>query len=232
MRAFVRSLLSRGWANCPTCKSVTQPGSVFCRVCLEAISHELAKSDSLHTSFQSGLRVRSLFLWDQTCLEIIPSLIYALKDGGYPNVYLWLARQFIIRNPDIANAGGSLRTLMPVLLPAPGRQQDHAETWAWALSQTGRACVLRLTDNITQQGPKRSQKSKSRSERRVAQHRLIPGQIEGIESLLKTRPIYFCDDVVTTGSTAMATLKLIDRCLLPEVFCIAYRPRFGVGRGE
>jgi predicted amidophosphoribosyltransferase len=208
------------FALCPICSGLPLRGAVFCRYCSEPLDIELRRGSELMPPQQNNLTIKPLFLWDQMSSPILRSLIYALKGGQFPGVYLWLAKQFCNRYQFGLTAGKA-----QVLVPVPGRKNDHAATWCWAVSQTLRGCTYRI-GQVASSRP--AQKRFGRLDRSKVRHQPRQNQIRGKRRLFTAYNAAVCDDVVTTGSTALATANLVDIHHRNEVWCIAYRPKLSV----
>lgn len=109
----------------------------------------------------------------------------------------------------------------PIFVHPPSRtgRRDHAWLLAQLLARqwqfaTGPALSLRFTE----QHLLTAQKSKSAADRSLLRY-------QSLENLSKSRSFVFVDDIITTGSTAMAAFMALGEPERFSVFAIVSRPK-------
>ena len=158
-----------------------------------------------------SFRVRSLICWQKHETKTWKSrFLLGLKGGGAEKTLSTLASWFCMKNLDLSFQ-------KRVFVPAPAKksgEEDHAYCWAKALAEfTGG----RLESNLKRvdQG---SQKKKSVGERRQT-------RTEIVTRLQSKDPIVFVDDIIASGSTALAAIKALGEEENIEVWTLAFRPK-------
>lgn len=180
-------------------------------------------------------KVRSLTLGSYTAPQL-KSWVHALKQGGSSTDYKRIAVEWIRRRQLTSN----VFTPTPIIIiPSPARiigTRDHAFCLAEALSHETGWVLLNLLEfqNLDEKTQKskgihlraqRTFKIRQRSEIISSNYGEHPDNIKD----LHYGTIIFIDDVVTTGSTAMAAWKALKKPPRFEVWCMAIQPRYRQG---
>lgn len=181
---------------CIYCTSITrnrdQKKNFICKSCLKKL---LEKTQS-----GSNGQCQFLFSWTKDKTPHVSQLIQSLKGGPENHLWLRLAEEFArLHSVEI------MKFLQDsALLPVPSKQEnhkDHAHRWAEALSQvTG--IPLGSGGRMTEKGL--HQKTLGR----IGRHQI---KMDGLVVLPPgCRKVLIVDDILTTGATARAYVKLID----------------------
>lgn len=162
--------------------------------------------------------MRSLYCWEESDL-FLQALLYELKGGKNSSAFLFLAEKFFQQN--LYFFSQDRRSLVFVPAPARGVEkgrelvEDHASKWARCLAELygGNCCFLLKRQDEQQQ---KELSVEERSEKRLE----LIGEIE------KDAKMIFCDDVITSGSTAKAAFCALREPEGFEVWTIAFRPKW------
>lgn len=205
--------------SCAACTSFLPPVDVFCDECWERLARIRNRHEGKRSLFQGGYAfpVYSLFTWTPETETLVKPLVYSLKNGWAPSVVERLAEWFSYERASF----GLVRA--DAVVPAPGSGFDHAKTWAEALSRG----IGRSTVDVLQKVPDqvRNQRTLRAEERAGLRFRLV-----GAQNAYRG-PFAFADDVITTGSTAMAAYMALEDPRDFEVWTMVNRPRLAAPRG-
>lgn len=231
------------FSTCPYCGSLFRdPHFVFCTSCFQSLWRRRNLAQGFLLPATMGLPpfpIRSLFLWVQDEDVPLSLLLKMMKRGDQPEsarvLMLGLASQLLL-------VGAWPTTTGCVLVPAPakeGSMEDHAWVLAQQLAvwmpgaQVRSDLLQRSKDEMSgkkadpsaleqEKVPIREQKKKNRSAREKRGFQLTSA---GREFLRKAphQPIYFVDDILTTGSTAKAAWKALKKPSYFECLVVAYR---------
>ena len=204
---------------CPTCDQPISPNHCFCDHCFGLLQREIFKTPE-GPILQGRHRIRPLMIWGPTSPLFVRRLMYSLKGGAFPHVFVWLARSYLSKwLPESEN-----RIL---LYPPSGRggwRKNHAGLWAQELSRLLPESLSFAPFSPTGLG---SQKSKRLAERRAGKNiELAKMRIRKQRGLHPTYQTVFCDDIYSSGETAKACLKAFGKGeAVTDAWCIAYRDR-------
>lgn len=159
--------------------------------------------------------VYSLFTWTPETDAALRPLVHSLKRGWAPSAVDRLAEWFCFERSRLGPMSANC------VVPAPGSSFDHAKAWGEALGTR----LQRPIVDVLQKAPKqvRLQRSRSATERAELRFQLkTPGKT-GQNAY--GGPHLFVDDVITTGSTAMAAYMALGDPKGFEVWTMVNRPR-------
>lgn len=209
--------MKQSWASyfrhCALCGEFWGKIDLFCGVCFKThIFSKLLTND--HPNFAQmdySFPVFSLFRWTKqnAAFDSIGFMVKRLK-GNCPNPFFEKMAMLFVQ--ERSRRG---RLLEPVFIPAPptkSGEKDHAYYWAQELAKHWKTEIFSCLEHSSE----RPQKTKKKLERQrvfTLSSDLIP----------KNRTIIFCDDVITTGSTAKAAFQALKKPELFEVWTIACR---------
>lgn len=162
--------------------------------------------------------VYSLFTWTEETEPFVKPLIYGFKKGRSIQAAQDLALEFVSERSDALDF-----PKRAVFVPPPTDTFDHGTLWAKALSDRTLSPVWPVLRPKYEE--KKSQKHLSREERSDRRYE-IREQIAGFWPLGdENGRLIFTDDVITTGSTAMAAYMALGDPEQFEVWCLVARPR-------
>ncbi len=154
-----------------------------------------------------GLVARSLFSWREGGARGLADLVYALK--GRDDAHSWFELAvWMVDRFERAPTGPA------VFVPVPGAEPNHALGLARALARVVGADVMSALLPVK----KRSQKALTKSERRT-----IEFGSRGARLCSDYNTVLIVDDVITTGATAEAAFRALDRPENCEVWCLLDR---------
>lgn len=193
---------------CSHCRAFFAPCDPLCPTCWQYLlmfKNRQLKSSPIDTEY--------LFAWTQNeAHKLIKNLIYFLKYRRHTGAYQKLAQHFVPQNLPPQGA---------VFVPAParlGQPANHALLWAQALAHNWQGEVLNTLQHKNQgHSSQGTQKQASRQKRRQIQFKCK-------QSIDANKHIVFCDDLVTTGSTAGAAWRALAKPKNFVTWSIAYRP--------
>lgn len=197
--------------HCPICGGFLSLTNTICQNCNNKFFDTIdAKSAETKLPFP----VYSLWTWGKLDYNI-SFLLYSLKGGGDSCLYQQIAKEcmfhFFFVNKDAIYIPAASRTL----------DLDHSGCFAKALSKNSLGQLL----NILIRGNKQKQKRLSKIERTKKNIFLSKDFDKNSLPDLKNKNIIFVDDVLTTGSTAMASYKALGCPKNFKVLVLAYRPK-------
>jgi predicted amidophosphoribosyltransferase len=183
----------------------------------------------------------SLLTWTPATEAFVRPLIYAFKGGRAALAAEKFATLFLSEYALAQRSGPALESSRDdadaVLIPAPARRFDHSVLWAHALAEQTRWSTRTCLEDVT---PRQERQKELRvGERGLRRFRLqedfAHAEIharnkETHESLPKR--IIFADDVVTSGSTAMAAFMALGDPDRFEVWSLVARPRLAAKQGS
>lgn len=203
-------MLLLGLRACLNCGSFFANDSLLCLYCEE----RLQDSDfcELEWSEQKKLAVYSLFDWAPQQSDILSSLLLNLKGRGRKKAWNYWAKVFWLQRASYLREGMKL-----IFIPAASTsgREDHAYEFAKSLAdQSGGELLAALskTTNSHQKGKNRDE----RCEVSIGSHVKIAAKCPETLYIL-------VDDVLTTGSTALASFKSLGKPLNFEVWALAKR---------
>lgn len=186
----------------------------ICSDCLAEVIGRIAPSP-LQSMKAQGLSVWTPFIWNDRSEGWLKPLIDSLK-GGFPNrsletlLQISIQQKFGFRPEDFVDA---------VFIPAPPRtyqQQDHAFQLAKGFAELIGAPVVSPLFRLDG----KAQKSRTRDERAEIQVGLHKNYIP---NEFGRKRVIWVDDVLTTGSTALACYQALGRPPRFEVWVLSYR---------
>lgn len=219
--------LAQKWLrSCAICTTTLPPIDLVCDVCWAKLFRFRNRGpDLLQSSYP--FPVYSLFTWTEETEALVKPFIYGFKKGRSVSAAKDLALEFMLERQD---AGELARNR--VLIPPPSNSFDHGDLWTKSLSERCHSPtwpVLRTSGSLTAPNGSekrvKSQKLLSRTERGDRRYE-IREQIAGFWPLEnESGRLIFADDVITTGSTAMAAYMALGDPVDFEVWTLVARPR-------
>lgn len=211
--------------SCAICTTTLPPIDLVCDVCWTKLFRLRNRGpELLQTSYP--FPVYSLFTWTEETEHLVKPFIYGFKKGRSVSAAKDLALEFMTERQD---AGELDRNR--VLIPPPSSSFDHGDLWTQALSERCLSPtwpVLRASGSLTAGTSEKSGKSQkllSKTERGDRRYE-IREQIAGYWPLgEESGRLIFADDVITTGSTAMAAYMALGDPEQFEVWTLVARPR-------
>ncbi len=189
--------------SCIICGASRERKIPFCTHCLKVATKEMGRIPQHSYPFP----LTTLFSWNQSNHRFVQKLTYQMKGNGVHSLWKWFALGLVQK--------GDVQVLPTAVVPCPSREGaywDHSSLFAKEVSRVlGIPLVraLRFSD-----ASKLKQKSLSLKERKVLKFKALK-EIEG--------PILFVDDVVTSGSTAVAAREALKSSYFFEVWAISCR---------
>lgn len=231
-RIFNLRLLKILFQHCCACGSLTVRESHLCQKCSASIlqSKQLIGFEAQYwRSILPKIRGLTLGVYSTPQLK---AWVYALKNGGSSPDYRAIAIEWIQKRQKTYDVAMLTPT---IIIPSPARlnrAKDHAFCLAQALSIETGWDLLDLLEfqNLEEAAQKykgvqlRAQRTfriKEPSEILAFYNTELPNTIKD----LHYGTIIFIDDVVTTGSTAMAAWNALENPPHFEVWCMAIQPR-------
>jgi predicted amidophosphoribosyltransferase len=212
--------------TCIICGRYNISDKGLCPICDQRIFR--SQGGSLQEKILESFPVYSLYEWIPGLSDDLSHWILSLKRAPMRK-WNHLAEEFMakrLREPgpqSLKTSSGALSKIL--LLPCPNGDPSrrHALNWAQALAKVGQFPIQEsLSVPKARIGSERfSQKQRSREERRFIRFHLN----ENITDPRKGDSYIFVDDIVTTGSTALAAWKALGRPQNFQVWCVAIRPR-------
>lgn len=210
-----------GLSGCLYCGSLGRNADGLCAVCSEDLWEWQRKTGGLFHQKIHKLEVQALFRWLPGKQEVLSRLLRALKGEGGEKLWRIYAEEFLrLRIPDKASS----KAKPFLLIPAPSRtgKEDHARYFAKALIQLG--LNAEICNCLSRGNVKGSQKKRSRRLRQKARLEWAENfTLSDFNAKSVGKHIIFIDDVVTTGSTAMAAWKTLDKPRDFAVWALAQR---------
>jgi predicted amidophosphoribosyltransferase len=203
--------------SCSICAAILPPVDVVCETCWERLARIKNSPDGPRSLLQGGYNfpVYSLFTWTPETDLLLRPLVHSLKKGWAPSAVDRFAEWFCFERSRAGKISANS------VVPAPSSSFDHAKSWAEALGSR----LERPIVDVLQKAPDqvRFQRTRSATERAELRFQLkTPGK-EGQNAY--RGPHLFVDDVITTGSTAMAAYMALGDPSHFEVWTMVNRPR-------
>lgn len=191
---------------CATCHSYLPPCHWLCPYCWRFVEKEYLYLEDCYRVEKKLPHLR-LMDWHENNHKLIQSFIQSLKGASPQFIFKKIGLEIFSR---FVHFSLWEKKEKPIFIPAPPKKtgrMDHAGNLAKSLS----FYFGGEWDQVLARGIDSSfQKRKSKKERTQV-------SVKRIKDINKNKPIIFVDDVVTTGSTARACWKALDK---PENFFI------------
>jgi predicted amidophosphoribosyltransferase len=200
--------------SCACCQSFLPPIDLVCKECEARVS--LNRDRVLRSGYP--FPVYSLFEWSEESAALIKPLIYGMKGGyAYRSAHL-LTSELIFKLSATRQGIHTPRFVYPGS-SSHRKRHDHAWLLAHLLAEQWRVeAPLRLEFESKAEGNQKLRSQEERSKRRFQ----LP---EGLSPLRTNERWVFVDDVITSGSTAMAAFMALGDPEEFEVWALACRPK-------
>lgn len=197
--------------HCPICRQFFCSVDSICITCQENLFRRI---NVVQAEVKLPFPVYSLWVWGKLDYSV-SFLLYALKGGRKTLFYQSLVKECFFRFSFLQKEF--------LYIPAAGRGHDldHAGLFAKALADVFSASVFNILCRV------KNQKQKRLSKFDRMKNTVILKNINLAESFpdWKNKNILFIDDVLTTGSTALAAYKALGCPKHFKVLVLAYRPK-------
>lgn len=205
--------------TCLFCGRMSISDKGVCKLCDGKIC---PKQEGLLKSRVENIPVLAIYEWAPGKSDAFSQWILSLKRAPLRK-WRALAEEFVLQGVAELPRQSNL-----CLVPAPAREPSrrHAQLWAQALQQVGHWQTLDIlsikqSDNGMRLGPQKKRRRKERKE--VAF--IVSEKITTLSKSTTEIPSFvFVDDIVTTGSTALAAWQGLGRPENFQVWCVANRP--------
>lgn len=193
---------------CLSCHQLNIKNRILCDFCWNVIAPYCGQ----HQQIIEHIRFHSYINWQAEKSDLISKLALSLKENQNHRQWYFLAYNILKHNPQINI------TNRTCFVPAPARKQkfkDHAFLLCQTLSEISHRPMQQL---LIRDEQKDEQKTRSLSERKKIKHLLI-------ENITNKNDVIFVDDVVTTGSTALAAYQALEKPENYQVISLIHRTR-------
>jgi predicted amidophosphoribosyltransferase len=210
--------------SCAVCTSTLPPIDLVCDLCWAKIFRLRNQGPQLLQK-EYPFPVYSLFTWTEETEPFIKPFIHGFKRGFSVSAAQDLALEFLNERMDAGDRFcGDRVSRNLVFIPPPSNSFDHGTLWTKALAERCLSPIWPVLQNDLD-GEKVSQKHLNRVERHERRFG-IREQIAGYWPLgNESGRLIFADDVITTGSTAMAAFMALGDPEQFEVWTLVARPR-------
>jgi len=212
-------LLWFGLRSCLYCGSLDRGADGLCEICSEDLwSWQKIGGGLFHQKIHK-LEVQTLFHWIPGKQEVLSRLVRELKGTQGRKLWQVYAGEFAKQ----VTLDKAVKRKPILLIPAPSRkgEKDHALLFAEAL--TAERPHIEIYNCLSRHSSG-SQKKKSRSQRQRARVEWAENfTLPDFQAKAVGKKVIFIDDIVTTGSTAMAAWKALEKPRDFAVWALAQR---------
>jgi predicted amidophosphoribosyltransferase len=242
--------VARYFRSCAVCTSLLPPIDFLCPACWRELGRLMNRGRSLQQA-DYVLPTYSLLTWTPATAHFVRPLIYSFKKGRTVLASQKLATLFLYERSSIESARSAM-TSSPegpgqqardvdrsgsLFLPAPAREFDHSALWAASLARQHRGQLWpALAPEDARTGAlawahRVRQKELRAGERGMRRFELKEHFAKATIGTASAKRIVFADDVVTSGSTAMAAYMALGDPESFEVWTLVARPRLATKVG-
>lgn len=223
---------TRWFSSCVVCESGVPPIDYLCAGCWREFGDIMNRGDELKQDYV--LPTYSLITWTPQNESFVRPFIYGFKGGWRANAASKCAEIFLsemmLANflaPPSACGSAGVALESPSLISAPSERFDHSRVWSNALAQKLKSTetATPLKEKLTGQVSQKQLRQGERGMRRYEIREDFAGWPRA------SRRYVFADDVVTSGSTAMAAYMALGDPDVFEVWSLVSRPRLAAKVG-
>jgi predicted amidophosphoribosyltransferase len=230
--------------SCAVCTTALPPIDLLCRNCWKEFGGLMNRGEALRQK-DSLFPTYSLLTWTPQTEHFVKPLIYGFKGGrtiraAEKLAALFLSERFLLEQNSEQNSernrgaqqgldAGSLAPLFKhqkscdFVVPAPAETFDHSRLWAHELAKSLQTHEWPLLE--TKEKGSGRQKQLRQGERANRRFLVKEDFANHAEASKVAKRIVFADDVITTGSTAMAAYMAMGDPDRFEVWTLVARPR-------
>ena len=225
-RKRVDRYLLRYLRSCAVCKTSLPPIDFMCPSCWRTFGRLMNRGENLKQP-DYVLPTYSLLTWTPLTAPFVKPLIYGFKGGRAAIAAERFATLFVseksVTELPTKRASPELAIERSALVSAPAIELDHSGLWTQALArQTKWPACAPLVDKASRT---ERQKELQAGERGLRRYAIREDFADHVASLKSAKSIVFADDVVTSGSTAMAAFMALGDPDGFEVWSLVARPR-------
>ncbi len=202
----IKDVSFRWLSCCLYCSQFNSQDKVLCEYCWNVISPYVGENQWIIHK----IKFLSLINWQAQKSDIVSTLALNLKENNNRNQWRFLAWQLLKMNSQLKI------TKNTVIIPAPAKvnqAEDHAFLLALAICEI---TYLPMKNILTRTNSTAEQKTKSQSERKKM-------TLYSLEKNSKLIDVVFVDDIVTTGSTAIAAYEALGKPQCYQVLSLIRR---------
>jgi predicted amidophosphoribosyltransferase len=210
---FIKDLINRYIHPCLHCGSLLKTDGLLCETCRDRLQTYLAPT--LEVRNLAIFEAYALFRWNPGTSDLLSTQIVGLK-GCYqrPDWSYWATR-FVARR---MLQGIPPRKIFVIPAPSKNQQKDHAFQWAEALAKALGAEVYPCLQKVSSRHQRGSDRNK-----RVEVSLELDENSSVVSEFWSEALWVFADDIVTTGSTALAAFEALGSPPHFETWALAHR---------
>ena len=204
--------LRKYFQACAICNAYFPPTNWLCSLCWKALEREYLASHTIYRAEKTLPHLR-LLDWHEDNGKLVKLFIESLKQGGPHFIFKRLGLEMLSRFINIPLWD---KTDSPVFIPAPSRtktKEDHAFLLAQALCFYFNGELKLLLTRNRNSPAQRKQSKRERADIQISKEGDTPSN----------KTFIFVDDVLTTGSTARAAFRSLNKPKNFFIFTLAWK---------